>query len=101
MTASWINQNFLVDSVALREIGLRDADDEEIFFAAKNAGAVVMTKDSDFLDLLDKHGPPPQILWLTCGNTSNAHLKRILSATLPEAIELLKTGERLIEIKHL
>jgi predicted nuclease of predicted toxin-antitoxin system len=43
MTASWINQNFLVDSVALREIGLRDAEDEEIFFAAKNAGAVVMT----------------------------------------------------------
>ena len=96
--ASWIRQNFTVDAVALRDIGLRDAEDEEIFIAAKNAGVVVMTKDSDFLDLLDRHGPPPQVLWLTCGNTSNAHLKQILSATLPEAITLLETGERLIEV---
>ena len=96
--APWIRQNFPVDAVALRDIGLRDAEDEEIFAAAKSAGIVVMTKDSDFLDLLDRHGPPPQVLWLTCGNTSNARLKQILSATLTEAITLLKAGERLIEV---
>ena len=96
--ASWIKQNFSVDAVALRAIGLRDAEDEQIFVAAKSAGVVVMTKDSDFLDLLDRHGPPPQVLWLTCGNTSNAHLKQILSVTLLEAITLLEAGERLIEV---
>lgn len=96
--ASWICQNFSVDAVALRDIGLRDAEDEEIFAAAKSANAVVMTKDSDFLDLLDRFGPPPQVLWLTCGNTSNAHLKQILFATWSEAIILLEAGERLIEV---
>jgi predicted nuclease of predicted toxin-antitoxin system len=96
--ASWIPQNFPVDAVALRDIGLRDAEDEEIFVAARSAGAVVMTKGSDFLDLLERHGAPPQVLWLTCGNTSNAHLKEVLSATLSEAIVLLEAGERLIEI---
>lgn len=80
--ASWIRQNFPFDAIALRDIGLRDAEDEEIFVAAKSAGVVVMTKDSDFLDLLDRFGPPRQVLWLTCGNTSNPHLKQILSATL-------------------
>jgi predicted nuclease of predicted toxin-antitoxin system len=82
----------------LRDLGLRDAEDEEIFHAAKQAAAVVMTKDSDFLRLLERHGPPPQVLWLTCGNTTNAHLKEILSATLPDALTLLEAQEKLIEI---
>lgn len=30
-----------------------------------------MSKDSDFLNLLDRHGPPLKIIWVTCGNTSN------------------------------
>lgn len=96
--ATWINQSFLIDAVALRDIALRDAEDEEIFSAAKIAGVAVMSKDSDFLDLLDRHGPPPQILWLTCGNTSNARLKQILATTLSEAVTLLENGEMLIEI---
>jgi len=57
-----------------------------------------MTKDSDFLFLLDQLGPPPQILWITCGNSSNTHLKKILKSRLSEALELLEHGERLVEI---
>jgi len=97
--ARWMTQNFPVDAAALRDIGLRDAEDEEIFAAAKDAGAIVMTKDSDFSNLLERLGAPPQVLWITCGNTSNARLKEILSATLPEALLLLDSGERLIEIR--
>lgn len=99
--AIWMQQQFSVEVVALREIGLRDAEDEEIFLAAKHASAIVMTKDSDFLHLLEKFGPPPQVLWLTCGNTSNARLKEILSLTLPQAIPLLEANEKLIEINAL
>lgn len=97
--AAWISQNFPVRSLALRELGLRDAGDTEIFFDAKIADAVVMTKDSDFVQLLERHGPPPQVILLTCGNTSNARLKEILIRTLNQAIALLQGGERLIEIR--
>lgn len=96
--AFWIEGNFNVKANALRDLGLRDAEDEEIFIAAKNSNAIVMTKDSDFLSLLDKFGGPPKIIWLTCGNTSNANLKIILSKTLLQAIELLENGEELVEI---
>ena len=99
--ATWIRQKFSIDAVALRDIGLRDAADEEIFMAAKSAGAAVMTKDSDFLNLLDRHGAPPQVIWLTCGNTSNAHLRQILSTTLAETIAFLEAGERLIEVSDI
>ena len=57
-----------------------------------------MTKDSDFVDLVDRLDSPPQIIWLTCGNTSNDRLREILSANLLDALELLRTGERLVEI---
>ncbi len=96
--AKWITESFPVQAVALRDLGLRDATDRQIFAAAKQAGAVVMTKDSDFAELVNRYGAPPQVIWLTCGNTSNARLKQILTTTLPQAIALLDTGEPLVEI---
>ena len=96
--ATWITNTFGVTAVSLREIGLRDAEDPEIFEASRAQGVIVMTKDSDFVDLVDRLGSPPQIIWLTCGNTSNARLREILTATLPEALEILKAGEPLVEI---
>jgi predicted nuclease of predicted toxin-antitoxin system len=94
----WLNENFDVESKAVRDVGLRDANDYDIFLAARDAGAVVMTKDSDFLRLLEQHGPPPQILWITCGNTSNAYLRELLGRTLPPTLRLLDQGESLVEI---
>ena len=79
-------------------LGLRDANDRQIYQAAREAGAVVMTKDGDFLTLLYHQGPPPQILWITCGNTSTAFLKGLLKHTLPMALKLLKQGEPVVEI---
>ncbi len=96
--ATWISSNYAVSAVAIRDLGLRDAEDKEIFEAARNERAVVMTKDSDFVLLLDKLGAPPQVIWVTCGNTSNARLKELLTHTLPKALELLNFGEKLVEI---
>ncbi len=96
--AFWIENNFDVQSVALRDLGLRDSEDIEIFEEAKKADAVVMTKDSDFVSLLERLDVPPKIIWLTCGNTSNANLKIILSKTLQDAIDFLESGEKIIEI---
>ena len=96
--AKWIEEGFQVEAHALRDVGLHNAKDLAIFNAARQAKAVVMTKDADFIPLLDQHGSPPKILWITCGNTSNAHLKKILMATLSQAIEMLNNGESLVEI---
>jgi len=96
--AKWIADNFPVGSLALRDLGLRDATDRQIFDAAKQAGAVVMTKDSDFVELVRRYGSPPQVIWLTCGNTSNSCLQQILVTTLQQALDLLQAGEPLVEI---
>jgi len=96
--ATWITNTFKITAIALRDLGLRNAEDSEIFEAAKAQGIIFMTKDSDFVDLVERLEAPPQIIWLTCGNTSNDRLREILSSTLVEAIELLDSGEKLVEI---
>jgi predicted nuclease of predicted toxin-antitoxin system len=82
----------------VRDLGLRDATDQEIFVAAQAAGAIVLTKDRDFVHLVERHGAPPHVLWLTCGNTSNARLREILGMALGDALALVGAGERLVEI---
>jgi predicted nuclease of predicted toxin-antitoxin system len=94
----WLRATFAVEAAPLRELGLRDAEDAVIFAAARAAGAVLMTKDSDFVELVARHGPPPQIVWLTCGNTTNAALRSILATAWPRIAALLAAGESLIEI---
>jgi len=96
--AQWLSSEFGVEAKPVRELGLRDARDREIFLAAREAGAIVLTKDSDFVLLLEQLGPPPQVLWLTVGNTSNARLKEVLSGSFPVVQGLLQRGEPLVEI---
>lgn len=96
--APWIESEIGVAARSVSWLGLHDASDEEIFHAAREAGAVVLTKDADFERLLSVHGPPPRVVWLTFGNTSNAHAKEVLRSTLPTALSMLASGEPLVEI---
>ncbi|QNM97810.1 DUF5615 family PIN-like protein [Chitinimonas koreensis] len=96
--AAWLTETFGLSAYALRDLGLRDATDLEIFAEARQAGAILLSKDSDFADLVTRLGPPPQLLWLTCGNTSNRSLCSLLSATLGEALSLLEQGMPIVEI---
>lgn len=97
--ARYLKDELGTDASALRDIGLRDAEDGEIFQAARSASAVVMTKDSDFVSLLERFGPPPQVVWVRCGNTSNANLRAVLLKTWAEAVRHLEAGEALVEIR--
>lgn len=96
--APWLHERFGVDAYSVKRLGYRDATDRAIFVAARAASAVVLTKDGDFVRLLEQHGPPPQVLWLTHGNTSNARVKAVLERTFERAVGLLRTGEALVEI---
>lgn len=96
--AVWLQEQLSLEACSARRLGLRDAEDVEIFEAASKAEAVVITKDRDFVDLLEQRGSPPKVIWVTCGNTSNRHLKAILKTALPEALQLLADSEDLVEI---
>ena len=54
--ANWLSATFRLDAAALRDLSLRDAQDIVIFEAARAENAVIMTKDSDFIDLVCRLG---------------------------------------------
>jgi predicted nuclease of predicted toxin-antitoxin system len=96
--AKWMREALGINAVAVRDLGLRQAEDPEIFERARTAGAVVLSKDGDFVTLVMRHGPPPQIIWLTCGNTTNAYLRTLFTQTWPRVAALLDANEPLIEV---
>ena len=96
--ADWISKNFDVNCIPVRELNLTRAKDPEIFKSALENKVTVMTKDSDFIRLQEMNSISPQIIWLTCGNTSNEKLKIILLKTFPKALEMVRKGEKLTEI---
>jgi predicted nuclease of predicted toxin-antitoxin system len=82
--ARWLSSEFDVGAKPVRELGLRDARDHEIFLAARMGGAVVMTKDSDFVLLLEQLEPPPQVLWLTVVTLRTRTTKRYCQEASPQ-----------------
>ncbi len=100
--ATWIDQNYEeIGAKPVRDVGLRDAEDEEIFEAAREADVIVMSKDSDFTELLERNGPPPKVIWLTCGNTSNQKLRKILRRMLRPVVKILEGSEAIVEIGNI
>jgi predicted nuclease of predicted toxin-antitoxin system len=99
--ARWLTETFSVEAFSLRELGLRDAEDREIFEKAKAESAdniVIITKDRDFIELVYRFDSPPQILWVTCGNVTNRYLKILFTNTFINAVQLLEAGENIVEI---
>ncbi|MGE9267381.1 MAG: DUF5615 family PIN-like protein [Verrucomicrobiales bacterium] len=97
--ATWVREELGHKAVPLRELGLREAEDTEIFSQGKEEGVVILTKDRDFAERVIREGAPPKVIWLRCGNTSEARLKEVLAAHLDEALSFLATGEDLVEIR--
>ena len=79
-------------------VGLLRATDEDIYLAARKAGAVIVTKDRDFLRLIERRGTPPQVIGITAGNTSNKRLQELLVLALPAALDLLEQGEPFVKV---
>lgn len=96
--AAWMRTTLSVHCVPVRDLNLHRASDPEIFWAAREAQVVIVTKDADFVGLVDQHGAPPQVILVTCGNTSNACLRRVVEAAWPTILPMVERGEVLVEL---
>lgn len=98
MLADWLSAEYGVEAHSLRDLGLRDSPDIEIFEAAHRAQVVVISKDSDFVDLVSRHGAPPQLRWVTCGNVTNQRLHAVFGKTFADALASLESGQAIVEV---
>lgn len=62
----------------VRNLGLENKSDKEIWEFAKESDWTIVTFDSDFYDFSVVWGHPPKVIWLRSGNRTTAEIKNIL-----------------------
>jgi predicted nuclease of predicted toxin-antitoxin system len=95
--AKWIQEHTGIDTYSASYLNLTNSLDKEIFEYGKQNNSIIITKDSDFIPLLSDFGPPPKIIYITCGNTSNKYLRAVFEKTLIKALKVLN-HEDLVEL---
>jgi predicted nuclease of predicted toxin-antitoxin system len=83
-----------VDSIGLPV----PAGDKDIWDYALNNGYIIITKDHDFLDLLELKGFPPKVVLLKTGNNSSKALADLLLNSKQKIEELESNDYGLLEI---
>jgi len=96
--ATWMSLECSVDALAMGDIGLWDATDKTILEAARKANALLISNDSDFVEMVIRTHPPPKLIWLTCRNASNDAFKILLKAKLADLFLMLKRGDEIVEL---
>ncbi len=97
--APWLTETFGVEACSMRYHGLHSAEDAEIFDRARASDDVVLiSKDSDFIELITQRGTPPRMLWVTCGNLTNRRLREVFERLFTDAVALLQAGESIVEL---
>jgi predicted nuclease of predicted toxin-antitoxin system len=65
-------------SAHVRDVGLREADDRQIWEHARVHGFVIVSKDTDFRERSYLEGFPPKVVWLDVGNAATAAIAALL-----------------------
>lgn len=68
------------DSSHVALLGLDRASDIEVWTIAGRDGYCLVTKDSDFNELLAVKGFPPKVIWIRLGNCTTAAITELLHA---------------------
>lgn len=66
------------ESTHIYTIGLEQVSDREVWDYAQHHGFTIVTKDSDYNELLTLRGFPPKVIWIRRGNCSTADIEAIL-----------------------
>ncbi len=97
--ARFLREVFGVDASHVDDLGHRESSDSTIARLARERNAVVVSKDEDFFRLA-RMGEVPGIVYVTCGNVTNAVLFAVFRSAFPAALELLERGETIVEISR-
>lgn len=83
----------------LLELSLDAAEDEAIWDEALRRGAVIITKDQDFVELARTRRPAAQIVWLRTGNMLKRHQIDHLSRVWLKVLTQISEGVPIIEVR--
>jgi predicted nuclease of predicted toxin-antitoxin system len=70
------------DSVHVRDVGLKAADDLQVWGYARDNELVIVSKDSDMHQRSFLFGYPPKVIWVRLGNCSTADVEKLLRTNI-------------------
>ena len=82
----------------VNRINLGVAPDSDIWAYTNEKGAVLVTKDADFVHLARLERTGPQVVWIRLGNVTNRALQARIRPVLPGLVAALEAGERIVEV---
>lgn len=99
----WIKNDFNLSAQSFVDLGFQTVSDLEVFKKAANNPRVIIitTKDYDFVEIKNKTGGKPRVLYLNISNVTNKVLRQIFELYFSDAFRILsRTNEPLVEIKY-
>lgn len=92
--AKWLEEYTGFTAKSAYTLSFYTLDDREIFQKAKEQGNVILiSKDTDFPDLISRLGSPPKLINVKIGNCDNRTLWSTLKPNIKEAIYLLTESD--------
>ena len=79
--------------IHVSDVHLLEADDIDVWRHAQTAGFALLSKDDDLRLLVERHGPPPKLVWLRLGNCSTADIVSALNAEANAIAAFLKQDQ--------
>ncbi|WP_319944750.1 DUF5615 family PIN-like protein [Nocardia macrotermitis] len=89
------------DAVHVRDIDLTSASDHAVWAEASLRGAVIITKDEDFVMIarIRDETSAPAVVWIRIRNCSKKALLEAVVPILPTVVTMVEAGEKVIEVR--
>ena len=73
-------------SIHVRDAGLTQASDQDLWEYARANDLVIVSKDEDFHQFSFLYGPPPKVVWVRLGNCTTADIEQALRSCREELL---------------
>ena len=97
--AAWLASREGCKGEHFRSLGFQESPDRDVFLRARGAGAIVVTKDEDFANLVTTLGGPPQVIWVRTGNVRTLALLDLFNSRFDSIMKHLTAGAPLIGLE--
>lgn len=71
-------EDLFPNSIHVRDVGLKSADDPLVWEFAKSNSFVIVSKDADMHQRSFVFGSPPKIIWVRLGNCSTSDVELLI-----------------------
>lgn len=92
--AKWIKDDTGIQAKSAYILELHTLPDIEIYRRAKEHGKVILvSKDTDFPELISKSGAPPKLINIKIGNCNNRTLWALIKPHIKKAVDILTSED--------